>query len=327
MMRKNGDERTPKRISLQSQWARNGQVVEQTKKRKKKEGFIFFKIFQEDVASGIYASGLTAGSRRRLAAAAAASAAAPNSSSISSSISASPSASRSPSRVSTEGSRGLERPEPGDSYVLEKDVGGGMASRAAFAGGGYGSVASLAELLQEFGFTAWTGYSLLAIICLFISTGIFFLTLCVLLYHNAVKTAWQQKKTKVKTDIQNYNLPNAIQNIMETETQGLTAGCLMNICWLEITTRGIIMNNAASLPARIFLAGDNIPLYLLKPNNVALLLTEFGLPLDSLITAAVASYVFYVAALVFVITTGVLMYHNVYKMEWQRPYKEHLYVC
>ncbi|KIM23310.1 hypothetical protein M408DRAFT_28000 [Serendipita vermifera MAFF 305830] len=102
---------------------------------------------------------------------------------------------------------------------------------------------------------------------------------------------------------------------------------LQNICWLEITTRGIIMNNASSLPARIFLAGDNIPLYLLDPNNVALLLTEFGLPLDGLITAAVASYVFYVAALVFVITVGVLMYHNMYKTEWQRPYKEHLYVC
>ncbi|KIM23309.1 hypothetical protein M408DRAFT_321152 [Serendipita vermifera MAFF 305830] len=58
-----------------------------------------------------------------------------------------------------------------------------------------------AELLQEFGFTAWTGYSLLAIICLFISAGIFFLTLCVLLYHNAVKTPWQQKKTKLRDEM------------------------------------------------------------------------------------------------------------------------------
>lgn len=87
------------------------------------------------------------------------------------------------------------------------------------------------------------------------------------------------------------------------------------------------MNDVTSLPARVFLNGDNIPLHLLDPNNINLLMVEFGLPLNILTTPEVSIAFWEVAALIFGITVVLLLYHNVFKTEWQRPYKEHLYMC
>ncbi|KIM23306.1 hypothetical protein M408DRAFT_264293 [Serendipita vermifera MAFF 305830] len=90
---------------------------------------------------------------------------------------------------------------------------------------------------------------------------------------------------------------------------------------------GIIINDNTSLPARVFLAGDNIPIYLLGPYNSDLLLAEFGLSPKLLPIATLGVYFFHTGAAVFGISLLLLMYHNVFKTEWQRPCKEYLYIC
>lgn len=95
---------------------------------------------------------------------------------------------------------------------------------------------------------------------------------------------------------------------------GVGTANLQALSRMPLASRNMIIEDPTCLPARVFLAGENIPLSLLNGQD-GKLLNLFGYPEDTERLILVGAGFFYGGVGIFGITLFFLLYHNI----WHRP--------
>lgn len=81
---------------------------------------------------------------------------------------------------------------------------------------------------------------------------------------------------------------------------------------VTVSARDLIINDPISLPARVLLHGENIPLNLLRSSGSLELLLEYGFPRDHIHLGTIAVVLFHFSGIILILTTLLLIYQNLW---------------
>jgi hypothetical protein len=92
----------------------------------------------------------------------------------------------------------------------------------------------------------------------------------------------------------------------------VTVAYLYSLGDLILTARDLVINDSSSLPFRVFMRGESIPLDLLRSNATKKLLLAFGFSPQTIHHGTIAVVLFHISGSILALTTSLIIYHNVF---------------
>ncbi|PVF94373.1 hypothetical protein CPB86DRAFT_48029 [Serendipita vermifera] len=98
----------------------------------------------------------------------------------------------------------------------------------------------------------------------------------------------------------------------------VTVAYLYSLGDVVLAARDLVINDPSSLPFRVFMRGESIPIDLLRSSAIKNLLLVFGFPRQTIHHGTIAVVLFHISGSILALTTSLIIYHNIFPRRSRR---------